>query len=370
MDVRIVGGGFAGIVTGLALLSRDPEGEHRVTVYERGPEVGTTLCGEGLSKTTLDRMRFEGFDHTPYIGHGFSSAAWYVPDGKSVAVPDPCFTMDRARWIPAMAEHLERLGGTVETDRKLSVGDIRNLPGDLVVGADGPGSQTRKIVGGNVRTRLGIQYRVQDSDHESDELFFLVDKRFSPEYSWIFPRGAVDGFGKMDNVGILAAEDGDDWARLDRFMAHWGVTGKKAKKEAYPIAFGGDKVQEGRYALVGDAAGLTNPVTKGGMAAVVYAAELLADSVKEGSPERYGKRVMSHPIADPVFLRALKVITETPNGEVVRWMRHLPERFVVGERSSKVSWGLVLRTMLAAPRRIPDWFAVYRAMAMSRVYSW
>ncbi len=364
MDVRIVGGGLAGIVAGIQILRKDPDAGHRVTVYERGPAVTTTLCGEGLSGTTLSRLAWSGFDHRPFVAADFDGAAWYISNGKCLSLPDPCHTIDRARWIPAMADHLASLGGVVETGRRMTVGEIRALPGDLVVGADGPGSQVRRLVGGQVETRLGIQYRVEGADYRTKRLVFVTDKRYSPEYSWVFPRGDVD------NVGLLAAQEGDDWGRLDRFMERWKVGGRKLKKEAYPIAFNGTKVQEGRYVLIGDAAGLTNPVTKGGMAAIVYASEILADCVREGRVEEYGRRIFAHPICDPSFRRALEVIVGTPNDEIERWARFLPGEVALGARRAGVSWGLVLRSAVGNATRLGDLYQLYRALALSRVYSW
>lgn len=366
MDVRIVGGGLAGIITGIQLLERDPDAGHRVTVYEGGPRVGTTLCGEGLSETTLRMIAWDRFDHTPFIGGSFRGAAWYLSNGKHVNLPDRCHTMDRSRWIPAMADHLESLGATLHTGRKLTMGDIRAMPGDLVVGADGPGSQVRKVIGGSVDMRLGIQYRLADPEYRDgrpDRLVFWTDKRFSPEYSWVFPRGDIE------NVGLLAFEDGGDWERLDRFMDHWGVSGRKVRKEAYPIAFNGSKMQEGRYVLIGDAAGLTNPVTKGGMAAVVYASEILADCVQE-QVDDYGRRILAHPIADPSFQKALRVITGSSNRRLERWTRFLPMEYDVGARSPGVNWGLVVRTAAGNPAALRSFYHLYRAMALSRVYSW
>lgn len=364
MDIRIVGGGFAGIVTGLQILSRDPDAGHKVTVYEGRDRVSTTLCGEGLSQATLSLMDWPGFDHTPYVGHRFSGAEWHLSNGKHVVVPDPCFTMDRARWIPAMADHLERLGARIETGKRLSLGDVRNLGGDLIVGADGPGSKVRDLVGSKVRLRLGIQYRVADSGFDTDRLVFVTDKRYSPEYSWVFPRGDVD------NVGLLAQGDGEDWKRLDRFMEAWGVGGERLRKEAYPIAFNGTKQQEGRYVLVGDAGGQTNPVTKGGMAAAVYASGILAKKIGERRLEEYGRSVMYHPIMDPSFRKAVQVIEASSNRKLERWTRYLPYEISVGPRQPGTSWGLVARSVAANPFALRSFYHLYRAMALSRVYSW
>jgi flavin-dependent dehydrogenase len=364
VDIRIVGGGFAGIVTGLQILTRDACAEHNVTVYEARGSISTTLCGEGLSESTLSRLEVPGFDHRPYIGRRFKGAAWYLSNGKHIRIDDACFTMDRARWIPALAERFEALGGRIASNHRVSEAEARSMPGDLIVGAEGPGSRVRAIVGCDVRLRLGIQYRMAETSYETDRLIFVTDKRYSPEYSWIFPRG------DLDNVGLLAEGDGADWDRLDRFMAAWKVGGRKLRKEAYPIAFNGTKQQSGRYVLVGDAGGQTNPVTKGGMASVVFASEILADCIREGRIGEYGERVMRHPIMDASFRRAVAIIEASSNERLERWTRFLPDSFSAKPRDAGPGWDVALRTMAANPLAVPSFLRLYRALSLSRRYSW
>lgn len=364
MDVRIVGGGAGGLITGLQILDRRPDAD--VTVYEREPEPYTTLCGEGISQQSLERFQ-PVFDSLPYVAHTFDGAEWWWPGGHCIQVDQPCYTLARHDWIPAMADAFEERGGQIQLGKKISPDDAQALAdeADLVVGADGPGSQVREtMTDAEIVTRLGIQYRVEGSDFETNNLMFYTDKRYTPEYAWVFPRGEVD------NVGLLA-ESGDDWEKLDRFMEDKGVGGEVVKREAYPIGFMGTKVQEDNRVLIGDAGGLTNPLTKGGLAAIIFASEILADCVERDRIDAYGDRIMDHPITSPLFERAVGLIMQWDNDKIEHLMRHLPQHMVVGPgRSKRPYWGEIAKSFLTNPGHFGDLLTLYKAFGYSRQYSW
>lgn len=366
LDIRIVGGGFAGCVTALTLLNGEHPVDANVTIYEREHAAHTTLCGEGLSDRTL--RLFKAFDSTPYVAQSFEGVSWFFPDDVEARVHQKGHTMARERWIPAMAEEAQALGASYLTGRKVSEADVRQMAreADVVIGADGPGSVVRKLVGGHHETMLGIQYRVETADPSPERLLFYTDKRYSPEYAWIFPRG------DLWNVGLLATGDGHDWERLDRFMADKGVHGKVRKREAYPIGFFGDKVQEGNLVLVGDAAGLTNPITKGGMSAVIHAANVLAECLHEGKLAEYGARIARHPMCDPSFRPALDALRRWSNDEFAQLTRFAPKLVDVrpGVSTERAYFGVLAKTILGNLGKMNDVRRIVRALGVSREYSW
>ncbi len=366
LDVRIVGGGFAGVVTALTLLNGEHAVDAHVTIYEREPAAHTTLCGEGLSDDTL--RLFRAFDSAPYVAQTFEGASWFFPEGVEARVHQKGHTMARERWIPAMAEECRALGADYRTGVKVSQDDIIRMSreADVVIGADGPGSVTRKVVGGSHETMLGIQYRVEAQGPSPERLLFYTDKTYSPEYAWVFPRG------DLWNVGLLATGDGHDWERLDRFMADKGVAGKVRKREAYPIGFFGDKVQEGNVVLVGDAAGLTNPITKGGMAAVVHAADALARCLHEGKLSEYGARIAAHPMCDPSFRPALESLRAWSNEDFARLTRFAPKLIDVrpGVSTERAYLPVLAKTLLANLGKVGELRRIVHALGVSRAYSW
>lgn len=369
-SVAIVGGGGAGLITGLTLQQRLPDLE--LSILEREADAHTTLCAEGISRKTLDL--FTAFDALPYCADEFTGARWWFPGPVEVLVNEPCYTIERAEWIPAMAEAFEDHGGRYETGRKVKPAEVDELRAehDLVIGADGPGSQVRKAIGGEATTRLGVQIRLK-ADWTGDRLEFFTHKDFSPEYAWIFPKGEIL------NVGILGEQDGQDFERIERFREWVGLeNGKIVKREAYPIGFDGTKVADGNVALIGDAAGLTNPLTKGGLAAIIHSSQLLGDAVEaareaelggQAAARRYRERVSEHPISDPSFDEALEIMLDWSNEDFERLARFAPEQVVAGGGPVKEKLLLAL-ALVTNPGKAGDVITLYRAMALSKEYSW
>lgn len=367
LDIRIVGGGLAGLVTGLTLLEGPHAVDARVTIYERAPMPYTTLCGEGLSDDTL-RM-FSAFDSRPYVAGSFDESSWFFPGPVEVRIHQRGHTMAREKWIPAMAEYFQQLGGDYRTGVKVTneMVDEMAREADVVVGADGPGSAVRHAVGGHHTTMLGIQYRVaREGVRIPERLEFYTDKAYSPEYAWVFPRE------DQLNVGLLASGDGQDWERLDRFMDDKGVAGKVIRREAYPIGFFGDNVQRDKLVLVGDAAGLTNPITKGGMAAAIYAADILSECIATDRLADYGRRIREHPISHPSFHPALDTLRRWSNRDFEKLARFAPPLIHVrpGTSTNRAYLGRLLATLATNPTRARDFLTVAKAMGVSRRYSW
>jgi flavin-dependent dehydrogenase len=368
LDIRIVGGGLAGVITALQLQHTRPKDAHYdITLYESAKEPYTTLCGEGISHLNLSRLA--AFDSMRHVAQGFQGAHWWLPDGKLLEVKQRCYTIERKTWIPAMAEQVQKQGAVLELDHKVTPAEAKQMAGeaDLVIGADGPGSVVRKalVPGAEVDVKLGIQYRVKGSPYTTEWLEFFTDKRYCSEYAWIFPKGDVL------NVGLLADDPTGDWKRLDAFMADKKVDGKVALREAYPIGFSGTKVQEGNALLVGDAGGMTNPITKGGICATILGSEVLADCVAKDRVQDYNARIMAHPIMDKSFRRGVDFIARSSNEEMGKFSRHLPDVVRVGDGEPKGKYfPAVLKAGLFNLSRMGDLLNVYKALALSKDYSW
>ncbi len=361
MQVVIVGGGLAGTITALHLQA---VGVDDIRVLERSARVGTTACGEGLSAATIGLLR-PVFDATPFIDGTFRGARWAFP-GTRVTVHWPCHTMAREDWIPAMADAVKDNGGTIETGARIKAADLEALEADVVVGADGPGSQVRRCIpGARVKTRLGLQVRLE-TDHQTPWLEFVTDKRFSREYAWWFPRSDAH------NVGLLAEGDGQDWDRLEAFIDQLALEGHITRRESYPIAYGGRRFvsPDGRYALIGDAAGLTNPVTKGGMAAIIHAAPLLAAAIARGRPANYQRALATHPLTHRCFKRSLRRLRRWDNQRIAAAVKPVPAEVAVGGPSPTPLLRAGARVVARKPWLAASAKTFYDAGRLSLRYSW
>lgn len=346
MNITIIGAGPGGLITGLKLL----EAGFEPTILEKRETIESTLCGEGLSGETLDRVPFR--DWSDLAPQTFDHATLRLPGGYRLYVKKKCHTMDRVSWFREMAKEFEKRGGTLQLGTK--VDSLNDLKYDLLIGADGPFSLVAKHVGNTTQHIGGVQYRMK-ADYQFDGMEFFLDKTYSPEYSWIFAKGSTF------NVGLLGRQ-----ADLERFIKDKGLgDGEILKKEAYNIPFFGTKIQRDNVILTGDAAGITNPLTKGGMAAIVYVAEILVDCLKEGTLQEYQSRVFNHPVMSPKYRQALEYFREITNDRLVALGKMLDRRVLNQlNRTTKLK---ILLSSVTHPHKMRT---LMKASSFSNRYSW
>ncbi|MBI4182154.1 MAG: NAD(P)/FAD-dependent oxidoreductase [Candidatus Aenigmarchaeota archaeon] len=345
-DITIVGAGPAGLITGLKLL----EAGFTPTILDKQQEIVSTLCGEGLSADALARVPFQ--DWSAYAPQEFSHATFIFPNGTRAYAQKKCYTMDRTSWFRAMAAEFEQRGGELRLGTKVE--RVADLKADLIIGADGPFSLVGKAVGNRMEHIGGVQYRVRSS-YAFDGMEFFIDKRYSPEYSWIFAKG------KTLNVGLLGRQKD-----LEKFIADRALPDLEIlKKEAYNIPFFGTKIQEGNLVLTGDAAGVTNPLTKGGMAACIHVAEILVDCVLRDKVGEYQQRVFSHPVMAPEYREALRYFREIDNSSLDKAGAMLNGRDLAHlDRATKLK---IVVGGLTHPRKMRT---LMKASSYANKYSW
>ncbi|MBL7160757.1 MAG: NAD(P)/FAD-dependent oxidoreductase [Candidatus Aenigmarchaeota archaeon] len=344
MNITIIGAGPGGLITGLKLL----EAGFEPKIIEKQEALESTLCGEGISAETLGMIPFR--DWSEFAPQTFGHATFFLPGGYRCYAKKKCFTMDRTPWLRAMSKEFVKRGGSLEMGRKVeSVNGI----GGLVVGADGPFSVAAKFVGNHVQRMAGVQYRMK-SDYEWDGMEFYLDKTYSQEYSWIFAKGG------LFNVGLLGYQKD-----LEQFIKDKNLGGEILKKEAYNIPFFGTRVQKENVVLTGDAAGITNPLTKGGMAAIVHAADILTACIKEGKIGEYQYRLFAHPVMAPAYRDGLKYFRELTNEELEKMGKFLDRKVL-----NQLSRWEKLRIMFSSVVSPKKMRFLMKASSFANKYSW
>lgn len=345
-DIKILGAGPGGLITGLKLL----EAGFEPTIIEKQEVIHSTLCGEGLSAETLSHIPFR--DWSEEARQTFDYATFIFPGGYKAYVNKKCHTMDRTLWFRAMAKEFEKHGGKIELGTEVK--DFKDLKYDLLIDATGPLSKIARFVGNKMVHIPGVQCRIKH-DYKFDGMEFFLNKKYSNEYSWIFAKGDVL------NVGLLGS-----MKQLDMFIEDMGLQdGEFVDRLGYNIPFFGTKIQEGNIILTGDAAGITNPLTKGGMAAITYVAEIIVDCLKEGKINEYQKRVFDHPVMAPEYKLALKYFIELDNNMLEKAGKMLDKKNLgnLGKTAK-------LKIVFAAITQPQKMKVLMKALSHARRYSW
>lgn len=360
MRVDIVGAGPAGLAVALNLVEADEPDPFDIHVWDRNQEVGTTPCGEGLHEHRLALL--PGFDSRPYVGALLKGVRVDAPGARTLLLDEPCATMRRSEWLPAMADHLAARDVDFHLGAMLDEAAIRDLPGDVVVGADGPSSRVARIVGNERRYCPATQIRIDATEDFDSRLIFRWDPGYSKDYAWLFPRG------DHLSVGSLAPASRAEYEKLRGLASAYGVEGDVILEESYPIPFGGTKAAAGRYALVGDAAGVANPLTKGGMAPGFIQAKLLADALVDGGLPAYERACRRSPIYSDLALRGLDTLHRLTPRDVQRIAGRGPGQLRLG---TVATMRLGFRTALTGnPRLWRDATLMIRALRHAVRWGW
>lgn len=292
-DVLVVGGGPIGST---AARFAAKNGVEKVLVIEKRQEIGSPVrCAEGVSLSWLDELEID--DPRDFIRWSVKGAKLYSPEGKNITIGKEIAgdevgavlerdIFDKKMAVLAGEEGVDFMLKTaaldvIKEDEKVAgvrakrMGEVFEIKADLVIGADGFESQVGRWAGlcdtvSSKDIMTCFQYRMVSIDFESDYTHFYLGSAAPGGYVWIFPKGKDKA-----NVGLgiqLTRLEGEKTPKdyLDEFIAaHEGLK----KGQAVDMVAGGVAVQSPLESvtmdgmmLVGDAAGVVDPITGGGIA--------------------------------------------------------------------------------------------------------
>jgi geranylgeranyl reductase family protein len=184
-------------------------------------------------------------------------------------------------------------------------GRAREVRADVVIFADGPNSLAFRTIPGLEASKavrwVGVEYDLAARPDEFDSLEIALDRRRLPfGYYWVFPKS------DHVNVGLIrwAAADGPPLrGLLDAFIeSRDDLRGRAVLRRLGGVipAVTVSRFQWENCLVIGDAAGMLNPLTGGGYICGFLSAKLAAETCVEAfaggrlAPERlrrYGRRV-------------------------------------------------------------------------------
>jgi digeranylgeranylglycerophospholipid reductase len=211
-----------------------------------------------------------------------------LPSGQTHRSDFPGLMIDRAEFDRALAREARTHGAELWHPARLIAldplrqqaivrrdGRVLPLHYRALVAADGPHSTVAARLGlPALPTLLTRQYTVPLKRPLQDTLIWLSDD-YPGGYAWLFPKGDVANLG----LGLDPGLQRDMKTPLDdlhRRLAEQDVVGTAILQRtggAIPVGGPRERLHEGCTLFVGDAAGLTHPITGAGIAAAVISGE-------------------------------------------------------------------------------------------------
>lgn len=301
-DVAIVGGGVAGLVTGIHALRQDPELD--VMLLERRPEIGLKACSGGMSKWLFEKLKL-----TPpqsVIASKVGQVKLISPGGTTIRISASDvgldtfgIVFDRGKLDKWLADTFQGLGGEIITGRVVK--DVQQRPeatfidtkdgssfvADYVVCADGTFTLARNILSHYPDTpkqdiHTAAEYYLEN-DSEDGQITIRFDGRYAPRgYTWHFPHGK-----DILKVGCgVPISIGNPIRRLNKYIDKFFPDSRKIKTvgACIPTAKPLSKTYERKVVVVGDAARQTDALTGGGLATGIKCGQILGETIASKSP--------------------------------------------------------------------------------------
>jgi flavin-dependent dehydrogenase len=163
-----------------------------------------------------------------------------------------------------------------------------------LIGADGANSRVSRLVGLRCDGWMGVAVEAEVPVEEdlleayADTALFMFG-RPSRGYLWVFPKAEHLSVG----IGAFREHMSDMKRTLQRETAGLGIgiDGVRLRGHPLPIHLKREPLHRGRVLLIGDAAGLMDPLLGEGIRHAVDSGKLAAESLLRDSPRSYSQRV-------------------------------------------------------------------------------
>lgn len=291
-DVIVIGAGPAGSTAAYRLARRGA----RVALLDRATFPRDKPCGGGITLRGLHHLPVDVTsvveDRITVAELGFGYDDRFVRHADSPVV----YMTQRRRLDALLAQSAADAGAdfrdgvrvrTVETDpRGVTVAtDTDRITASLVIGADGCNGVSAKQLGLGGGVTYGVAFEGNVGwdvlDHSYWRGRLLLEFATVPGgYAWVFPKGDHANVG----VGGWGREGGNLRAHLARLCDQYGIPRDRvthARGYRLPLRDPRSPVASSRAVVVGDAAGLVDPMSGDGMYEAFLSSRLACDAVGE-----------------------------------------------------------------------------------------
>lgn len=312
VDVLVIGAGPAGSSAAKHAALNGAE----VLMIDKKSEIGSPKrCAEGVSKEGLKELGIE--PNSRWITKELSGIRMVSPNGTDVVLdedkvklPEAGYILERKVFDKFMAMDAARAGAQIMV-KTLATGLVRDgdrvivsaehmghefeIQAKILIAADGPESRVGRWAGLKTGTKPKnmescAQFEMVNVEMaEPDCIEFHFGSVAPGGYAWIFPKG-----NDIANVGLGILNTLTEKTAYQHLLEF--VDNNPATQNAQPVELniGGDPVGgvikdlvADNALVVGDAAGMVNPLTGGGITSGMtggrIAGEIAAKAIKNGS---------------------------------------------------------------------------------------
>ena len=379
-EILIVGAGPAGSALAYFLAARG----HEVLLVDKTGFPRDKTCGDGLSPRAMRVLQAMGVEgRVSEAGYRVRDIAIFAPNGRSVIAPIPPFgdlpnyalvlpryqldDLIRRRAVEAGAEFRAHTtateviwgDGAVAGIRAQTPEGVRELRARVTVFATGAATSALERAGllpsAPTYGRAARTY-FENVRGLSEAVEFHFDSVPLPGYGWVFPTSATSanvGAGYFVRAGGRPQRSTPRQA-FDEFIANRYVAGllahaqPSAPVKGYPLRFDFPtaRIAFPGLLLIGEAAGLVNPLTGEGIDYALESAEAAAEELSTAlrlaeSPESIARR-HTHALHGK-FLRLFIAITRVRDTYFRPWVLN---RFVSAANRNPDLAALILNTAL------------------------
>jgi digeranylgeranylglycerophospholipid reductase len=371
-SAAVVGAGPAGS-TAARFLS---EMGYKVVLIDRKEVVGIPKqCAEGLFAACLPEFAIAEGD---FIAGKVHYLEVVFPNRTSYRVRGDVLMLDRPRFDQHLLGLAERSGAEVALGQKVEridpeSGEVRlrggeTIRAEAIVGADGPASRVARSMG--TINRLVPAAQVEMTWPQDDAIYAIIDRDLphKPYSCWIFPKNEAG----TANVGCFGSVP-----TLERFISKYGLEGEVVEKTGGAIPLGvAARLQKGRAVLIGDAGGLTNPFTGGGLYPAARSARIAADSIDRflrGETKRieYESRTRKDFVASDLHIKARDALASLSNEELCQLGNAMDGLVFPGLKFSAsplLVWRGLLHPGIAKPKYAPLLKLLFRYCLAGKVW--